>query len=77
MVCGMLGSKQTMQYTVIGDAVNTGARLCSHAKAGEVLVSEATFQHARDEFVAEALPPVTVKGKVQELKVWSVTDFKK
>lgn len=76
MVCGMLGSKQTMQYTVIGDSVNTGARLCSLAKADEVLVSEATFQHARDLFNAEVLPPVTVKGKQQELRVWSVKSVK-
>jgi adenylate cyclase len=76
MVCGMLGSKQTMQYTVVGDAVNTGARLCSHAKAGEVLVSDSTFQYCRDRFVAEPLPPVTVKGKQQELRVWSVTGLR-
>jgi len=76
MVCGMLGSKQTMQYTVVGDSVNTGARLCSLAKAGEVLVSEATFQHCRDRFVADVLPPVTVKGKQQELRVWSVKSLK-
>jgi len=72
MVCGMLGSKQTMQYTVVGDAVNTGARLCSIAKAGEVIVSDATFHLAGDGFDAEALPPVKVKGKQEELKVWSV-----
>ncbi len=39
LVAGYMGSTRTLSYTVIGDTVNTGARLCSHAKAGEVLVT--------------------------------------
>src|SRR5204863_8864625 len=33
-VVGAIGSSKTLQYTVIGDTVNTGARLCSVAKPG-------------------------------------------
>src|SRR5690606_13252914 len=35
VVAGYLGSSKALEYTVIGDTVNTGARLCSLAKAGE------------------------------------------
>jgi adenylate cyclase len=43
VVTGAIGSSRALQYTAIGDAVNTASRLCSVAKADEVLVSEATY----------------------------------
>ena len=38
-VSGNIGSDQQMNYTVIGDTINLGARLCSHAKSGQILIS--------------------------------------
>ena len=40
MVMGAMGSKDRMDYTVIGDNVNLGARLCSAAKAGEIILAK-------------------------------------
>jgi adenylate cyclase len=45
LVAGYIGSTRTMSYSVIGDSVNTAARLCSAAKAGQVIISESTYQH--------------------------------
>ena len=72
VVAGYLGSSKALEYTVIGDAVNTGARLCSLAKAGEVIVSESTFARIRDRFEVVELPPTPVKGKSHPLKVFRV-----
>jgi class 3 adenylate cyclase len=48
MVVGHIGSKQQMNYTVLGHSVNLGARLCSAAQGGEILISNRTFQLAKD-----------------------------
>lgn len=72
VVAGYLGSSQALDYTVIGDAVNTGARLCSMAKGGEILISESTYRRVRDHFDVLGLPPAQLKGKTKALKVYRV-----
>lgn len=75
-VYGALGSSKTLQYTVIGDAVNTAARLCSVAKAGEIIISEETFHRVGHHIDAQALPNVRVKGKAEELAIYRVTGLR-
>jgi adenylate cyclase len=72
LVAGYIGSSRTMSYSVIGDTVNTAARLCSAAKAGQVIISENTYEQVKDEFKVKALDPIKVKGKAQELQVYNV-----
>jgi adenylate cyclase len=76
VVTGAIGSSRALQYTAIGDAVNTASRLCSLAKAGEVLVSEGTYGKVGSAVSATALPPVRVKGKADALRVWNVTGLR-
>src|SRR5690606_7503849 len=71
-VAGYLGSSKALEYTVIGDPVNTGSRLCSIAKAGEIIISENTYRAVRDYFEVVELPPTQVKGKAQALKIFNV-----
>lgn len=75
-VAGYLGSSKALEYTVIGDTVNTGARLCSVAKAGEIIISEHTLAMVRDYFEVIALPPTQVKGKSNALKIFNVVGEK-
>ena len=70
VIYGAIGSSKTLQYTVIGDAVNTASRLCSVAKANEVIISENTFGKVRHHIRAVALPKVKVKGKLEELAIY-------
>ncbi|HEY8428764.1 MAG TPA: adenylate/guanylate cyclase domain-containing protein [Sandaracinaceae bacterium] len=71
-VAGYLGSSKALEYTVIGDTVNTGARLCSIAKAGEIIISESTYAAVRDYVEVVELPPTQVKGKSHALKIYNV-----
>ena len=68
MVCGNIGSVQQMEYTVIGDTVNLSSRLTGQAKAGDVVVSEATNGALPRELAGEAMEPVMVKGKEQPVR---------
>jgi adenylate cyclase len=72
VVAGYLGSSKALEYTVIGDAVNTGARLCSLAKAGEIIISENTYRRVKDYFDVVELPATQVKGKSAPLKIYNV-----
>lgn len=73
VVAGYLGSSKALEYTVIGDTVNTGARLCGLAEPGQIIISESTHSRVKEQFTFEALPPTTVKGKAQPLRIYRVT----
>ncbi|MFA5624579.1 MAG: adenylate/guanylate cyclase domain-containing protein [Bradymonadales bacterium] len=70
MIAGYMGSTQAMSYTVIGDTVNLGARLCSAASAGEILLDENANAGLQGKVKTIALPPMTVKGKAAPIKVF-------
>jgi len=71
-VVGNIGSTQRLEYTVIGDSVNTAARLQTVAKGGEIVVSDSVYREVKDHFDFLPMEPVKVKGKARSLKVWKI-----
>ncbi|MCW2501780.1 MAG: adenylate/guanylate cyclase with repeat [Actinomycetia bacterium] len=57
------GVQAAVSYTVIGDTVNTAARLSDSAVVGGVLAGERTARATRDRAAWRALPPLRLKGK--------------
>ncbi len=72
-VMGNMGSEDHMDYTVIGDSINTAARLCGIAQPGQVLISKVVADAIDGRATCEALPPVNVKGKDKPLEIFAVT----
>ena len=72
VVMGNLGSSERMNYTVIGDNVNTAARLYNVAKGGQIIISESTYNEVKDHFIVRELQPVSVKGKELPLRNFEI-----
>jgi adenylate cyclase len=73
LIVGEMGSAQRTDYTVIGRAANLGARICAVAKAGQVLVSQATYDLVKKQVEATPIAGVHLKGVGHDVTVYHVT----
>lgn len=71
-IVGNIGSKSHMDYTAIGDTVNTAARLEAHAGAGQILVSEAVWYAVRDRVRADCIGSLSLKGKSHTVTTYEI-----
>ncbi|WP_413287930.1 adenylate/guanylate cyclase domain-containing protein [Bdellovibrio sp. HCB337] len=77
MIAGSLGSPDHMEYTVIGDTVNTAQRAESIAKKQQLIVTDVMYEKIKDIVMATSLEPIKVKGKENLQVWWSVTGLSK
>lgn len=76
VISGNVGSEalRRFDFTVIGDVVNTAQRLQSAAKAGQLLVTQATFSQLNNAFKGHPMGAMTLKNKQHPVEVVAVLE---
>jgi adenylate cyclase len=73
-VVGNMGSQSRLQYTALGDTVNTAARFCANAPAFHLLIGQPTYDAVKDFVAVDLVPGVQLKGKSAEtFRIYQVT----
>jgi len=69
VVAAAMGSAESSQFTVMGDAVNLASRLCHEATNGQIAVGESCWERVQDHFEFAAPELRTIKGKAEKIPV--------
>jgi class 3 adenylate cyclase len=76
MISGNIGSAslRRLDYTVIGDTVNTAQRLQSAANPGQIIISESCYQKVKESFNCNKVGEVKLKNKANPVMIYEVMD---
>ena len=77
LVAGNIGPENRLEYTVLGDTVNTASRVQAVANPGQILVGPGARRAIGDGVVAVKMPPVRVKNKAEPVQTFSVRGLRR
>jgi class 3 adenylate cyclase len=74
MISGNIGSEslKRLDYTVIGDTVNTAARLQDAAKENQIIISESCYNAVKESFKCEKVGDISLKNKSKPVTIYQV-----
>ena len=71
-VLGLIGTEKKLEYTAIGDSVNTAKRVQENSQKNQILISEAAYLRVKKHIYVDKLDALNVKGKSHPVKVYEV-----
>ncbi len=71
-VLGLVGTEKRMEYTAVGDSVNTAKRIQENAAPGQILISAAAHALVEGCVVSRQIEPIFAKGKREPLHVFEI-----
>lgn len=76
MISGNIGSSslKRLDYTVIGDTVNTASRLQDAAKENEIIICESCFEKVKESFKCEKVGSIELKNKAKPMTIYKVIE---
>jgi adenylate cyclase len=75
-ILGWIGTEKRLEYTALGDSVNTTKRIQENSAKNQILMSRDAFGRVAKLVDAKPYAPLTVKGKTQPIEVYEVLGLK-
>lgn len=71
-ILGLIGTEKRLEYTAIGDSVNTTKRLQENAGKNQIVISAQAYERVQERVFVRAMEPMTVKGKREPIAVYEI-----
>ncbi len=75
-VLGLIGTDKRLEYTAIGDSINTAKRIQENAAKNQILLSREAYERVKKQVNAKPFTPLAVKGKTRPLDVYELLGIK-
>jgi PAS domain S-box-containing protein len=75
-VLGWIGSEKRLEYTALGDSINTTKRIQENSAKNQILISSVAYDRVKDDVEAKAFTALAAKGKTQPIEVFEILGLK-
>ena len=76
VVLGLIGTEKRVEYTAIGDSVNTTKRIQENAAKDQILISHEAYEKVKNQVQVQPCGPIQVKGRSEPVQVYEVIGLK-